>query len=73
MGDLHFSLTCNCGVTITAINEKGLRKLMMKHIDDGQIHACWRAYYNTEEKTELRKILDTGSIFDEPKDYHDPR
>ena len=67
MDYLTYSLTCNCGVTITAANEKGLRKLVVKHVNEGQVHACWKAYYNNDETIELKKILDLGKIFDEPR------
>jgi hypothetical protein len=67
MNDLMFSVTCNCGVTITGVNEKGLRKLLTRHINEGQIHACWKAYYNANEQTDWQKLLQIGkAMFDEP-------
>jgi len=67
MSELMFTVTCNCGVKITGINEKGLRKLLTRHINEGQIHACWKAFYDVREETEWEKLLKLGKImFDEP-------
>jgi len=63
--NLLYSLTCNCGLTIGANNEKGLRKLVLRHINEGQIHQCWKAFYNIETETELHNILKLGKIFDD--------
>ena len=66
MNDLTFSVTCNCGVTITGANEKGLRKLLTRHINEGQLHACWENYFNIKEKTHWQKLLELGrTMFDE--------
>jgi hypothetical protein len=66
MNNLFYSVTCNCGVRISAANEKGLRKLLTIHINEGQIHACWENYFNVKEKTDWQKMLALGkTMFDE--------
>jgi hypothetical protein len=62
---LMFSLTCNCGLTIAANTEKGLRKLVIKHNNDGEIHQCWKAFYDIKEETILQSMLKLGKIFDD--------
>ena len=67
MNDLMCSVVCNCGVRITGVNEKGLRKLLTRHINEGQIHACWKVHFNVSEQTEWEKLLQIGkAMFDEP-------
>jgi len=61
---LLYTLVCNCGTKISASTEKGLRKLMMKHINEGEIHLCWKEYYKITEETELYKILKLGNKYD---------
>ncbi len=39
----HFSISCNCGVTIIGASEKGLQSLVKRHKEKGAIHLDWEA------------------------------
>lgn len=38
----RYSKTCECGITITGISEKGLSSLVKRHIESGVIHLEWK-------------------------------
>lgn len=63
---LLYTLTCNCGVKISASTEKGLRKLMIKHMNSGEIHLCWQEYYGIQEEPVTYKLLKLGNKYDPP-------
>ena len=67
MRDLFYSFTCNCGIKISAANEKGLRKLLTIHMNEGQMHEIWKSMYDIKDKPLIHEaLLMAKKVFDEP-------
>lgn len=37
----HYSITCECGITISGTSERGLSSLLKRHKKDGVLHTQW--------------------------------
>jgi hypothetical protein len=53
-----YSVTCNCGMTITGGSEAGTAGLLRRHFKDGPFHEAWAFSNGAMEKLYLEKQVE---------------